>query len=318
MLAINNVLLLLDQEVDNHTAIKRAMQICQEHGANLFVTTYVYSHACEEGSLSDLEMRHELKSMLLEQAQTWAENLFKELYLPPDTPLSICWSRHAYQAVLDNSEDASFDLVIKAAAKHHNIIERVLQHQDWNLLKHCPAPVLLVKGKAAWEARTIIAAVDATSLDPAHKIVNEHIFEFVEIINQDGNYNVHMVNSYPMMSLTLASLPDAPIPEDLQQYVVDQHTQACQVLADKYNIAADNIHVIEGDPEEAIITTAHKLDADVLVVGILNSEELETIILGSTVEHVLDSTSSDVLAIKLQDGVTDIDRKYDAEEETAS
>jgi len=307
MLAIKNVLLLLDQEVDNHTAIKRAMQICQEHDAQLFITTYVYNHACEEGSLSDLDMRHELKSMLLEQAQSWAENLLKEHYLPDDTPLSICWCRHAYQAVIDNAEDVSFDLVIKAAAKHHNIVERVLQHQDWNLLKHCPAPVLLVKGKSAWEARTIIAAIDATSLDPAHKTVNEHIFEFIEIINQDNNYQVHMVNSYPMMSLTLASLPDAPIPEDLQQYVVDQHTQACQQMAEKYNIADDNIHVIEGDPEEAITSTAHKLDADVLVVGILNSEELGTVILGSTVEHVLDSTHSDVLAIKLQDGVIDIE-----------
>lgn len=307
MLAIKNVLLLLDQEVDNHTAIKRAMQICQEHDANLFVTTYVYNHACEEGSLSDLEMRHELKSMLLEQAQAWAENLFKELYLPADTPLSICWCRHAYQAVIDNSEDASFDIVIKAAAKHHNIVERVLQHQDWNLLKHCPAPVLLVKGKAAWEARTVIAAVDATSLDKSHKIINEHIFEFIEIINQDDKYNVHMVNSYPMMSLTLASLPDAPVPEDLQQYVVDQHTQACEILAEKYNIADDNIHIIEGEPEEAITKTAEKLDADVIVVGILSEEDLQSVILGSTVEHVLDATHADVLAIKPQDGVIDID-----------
>lgn len=307
MLAIKNVLLLLDQEVDNQTALKRAMQICKEHDANLFVSTYVYNHACEEGSLSDLEMRHELKSMLLEQAQAWAENLFKEVYLPADTPLSICWCRHAYQAVIDNSEDASFDLVIKAAAKHHNIVERVLQHQDWNLLKHCPAPVLLVKGKAAWEARTIIAAVDATSLDNAHKVVNEHIFEFAEILNQENNYQVHMVNSCPMMSLTLASLPDAPIPEDLQQYVVDQHTDACKLLAEKYNINQDNIHVLEGDPEEAITQSANKLDADVIVVGILNGDDMQSVILGSTVEHVLDATQSDVLAIKPQDGVIDIE-----------
>lgn len=307
MLAIKNVLLLLDQEVDNHNALKRAMQLCQEHDANLFVTTYVYNHACEEGSLSDLDMRHELKSMLLEQAQAWAENLFKEMYLPDDTPLSICWCRHAYQAVIDNSEDASFDLVIKSAAKHHNIVERVLQHQDWNLLKHCPAPVLLVKGKTAWEARNILAAVDATSLDPAHKIINEHIFEFVEILNEDKIYNVHMVNSYPMMSLTLASLPDAPIPEDLQQYVVEQHTEACEELADKYNVVDENIHIYEGDPEEAIVRTAEKLDADVIVVGILSEDNMQSVILGSTVEHVLDQTHSDVLAIKPQDGVMDID-----------
>ena len=167
--------------------------------------------------------------------------------------------------------------------------------------------MLLVKGKAAWEARTIIAAVDATSLDKAHKIINEHIFEFVEILNQDDNYKVHMVNSYPMMSLTLASLPDAPIPEDLQQYVVDQHSQACEILAEKYNVADDNIHVIEGEPEEAITTTSQKLDADVIVIGILSEEDMQSVILGSTVEHVLDATHSDVLAIKQQDGVIDIE-----------
>lgn len=307
MLAINNVLLVLDQKLENNTALKRAMQICKEHDANLFVTTYTYNHACEEGSLSDLEMRHELKSMLLEQAQSWAEALFEEHYLPKDTPLSICWSNHAYQCVIDNSIDTSFDLVIKAAAKHHNILERVLQHQDWNLLKYSPAPVLLVKGKASWDARTILTAVDATSLDDAHKIINEHIFEFTEILNQDGNYQVHMVNSYPLMSLTLASLPDAPIPEDLQQYIEQQHTDACEKLADKFNIADDKIHILEGDAESVITAVAKELDADVIAIGVLTDDELQSTILGSTIEHVLDSTQSDVLAIKPQDGVKDIE-----------
>ena len=307
MLAINNVLLVLDQTLDNNTALKRAMQLCQEHDANLFVTTYVYNHACEEGSLSDLEMRHELKSMLLEQAQDWAEKLFEEHYLPKDTPLSICWSDHAYQAVLDNTEEASFDLVIKAAAKHHNILERVLQHQDWNLLKYSPAPVLLVKGKTSWDARTIINAVDATSFDDAHKIINEHIFEFTEILNQDNKYQVHLVNSYPLMSLTLASLPDAPIPEDLQQYIQQQHVDACERLAEKFNISDEKIHVLEGDPETVITDVAKELDADVIAIGVLVDDELQSTILGSTVEHVLDATQSDVLVIKPQDGVKDIE-----------
>lgn len=307
MLAINNVLLVLDQSLENHTALIRAMHLCKEHDANLFVTTYTYNHACEEGSLTDLDMRHELKSMLLEQAQVWAETLFKEHYLPKDTPLSICWSDHAYQAVIDNSEEASFDLVIKAAAKHHNLLERVLQHQDWNLLKYSPAPVLLVKGKASWDARTIVNAVDATSLDEAHRIINEHIFEFTEILNQDNNYQVHMVNSFPLMSLTLASLPDAPIPEDLQHYVQQQHIDACEKLGKKFNIAEDRIHVKEGDPESVINEVAKELDADVIAIGALIDDELQSTILGSTIEHVLDHTHSDVLAIKPQDGVKDID-----------
>ncbi len=304
MLAIRNVLLLLDKEIDNQNALQRAMQICQEQGAHLFVSSYVYNHACEEGSLSDLELRHDLKSLLLEQSQQWSEALLKEFYLPEDTPLSICWCKHAYQAVIHNSDNLSFDLVIKGAAAHHSIVDRVLHHQDWNLLKYCPAPILLVKEKLAWESRNIVAAVDATSLDEAHNIINEHIFEFAELINTNNNYQVHLANSYPMMSLTLASLPDTPIPEDLQQYVVTQHQEACEAIAQKYNINENNLHIFEGEPDEVVSQVAKDLDADVILVGVISPDDMQSVILGSTVEQVLDATNCDVLAIKVLDGVS--------------
>lgn len=307
MLAIKNLLLILDQELDNQVAIKRAMQLCQEHDSNLFITTYAYNHACEEGSLTDLELRHDLKSLLLEKSQVWAEELMQEFYIPNDTPLSICWCEHAYKAVLDNSEDTSFDLVVKAAAKHHSIVDRVMQHQDWNLLKMCPAPVLLVKEKPAWDSRILLAAVDSTSLDPAHKVINEHLLEFCELINSEENYDTHIVNSYPIMSLTLASLPDTPVPEDLQQYVIDQHQTATDDIAQKFNINAQNVHIREGEPEEVITNVAKEVAADVVLIGILSEADLQSVILGSTVEHVVDLTESDVLALKPQDGVIEIE-----------
>lgn len=305
MLAIKNVLLLLDQELDNQIAIQRALQLCKEQDAKLHVTSYVYNHACEEGSLNDLDMRHELKEMLLERSHSWAKTVLKDAYAPEDIPLSICWCNHAYQAVIENSKQTSFDLVIKAAARHHSIVDRVMQHQDWNLLKHCPAPVLLVKNKHAWESRNIIAAVDATSMDDAHKQINEHIFEFSELLNKDNLYKVHLVNSYPIMSMALASLPDTPIPEDLQQYVLEQHEEASRELAEKYNIANDLIHIREGEAEEVIIQLTQETDADVVLIGLLAEADFQSVILGSTLEHVLDNTSSDVLGIKPQDGVAE-------------
>ena len=314
MLSIKHVLLVLDTELENQNAIQRAMQICQEQSAQLFITAYVYNHACEEGSLVDLELRHDLKSLLINETQDWAEALIKEYYLSADTPLSIIWCKHAYQAVNDNSAENSFDLVIKAAAKHHSIVDRVMQHQDWNLLKYSPAPLLLVKNKQAWESRCLLAAIDATSLDGAHKIINEHIFEFAELINKDNNYQTHLCNSYPVMSLTLASLPDAPIPEDLQIYIENQHVEACDQIARRYNIEQENRHIKEGEPAEVICQNAATLDADVVLVGIVNQDNMQSVILGSTLEQVLDNTKSDVLAIKPQDGVLSLaEEEYENE-----
>ena len=303
MLTINQILLVLDKELDNSTAIKRAMQLYHEQNANLIITTYVYNHACEEGSLADLDMRHQMQEMLLEQTQQWAEDLMQEYRIPDDTPLHVAWCAHAYQAVDQINTDETYELVIKAAAKHHSLVDRVLQHQDWNLLRFCPSPVLLVKQKHAWESKQILAAVDSTSTDQAHTIVNEHIFEFAEILNADKTYTTHMVNSYPIMSLALASLPDTPIPEDLQQYVIDQHQTACDGLAHQFNIADDAIHVREGEPENVIAQTAADFEADLVIVGAIPKEGIGSVLLGSTVEHVVDMTQADVLAIKPQDGV---------------
>lgn len=303
MLKINQILLVLDRELDNSIAIKRAMQLHLEQKAKLIVTTYVYNHACDEGSLVDLEMRHQLQEMLLEQAQQWAEGLMQEFRMPEDSKLYVAWCSHAHQAVEQINADESYELVIKAAAKHHSLVDRVLQHQDWNLLRFCPAPVLLVKQKHAWESKQILAAVDSTSSDQAHSIVNEHIFEFAEILNQDESYTTHMVNSYPIMSMALASLPDTPIPEDLQQYVIDQHQSACEGLAHQFNIDDELIHVREGEPEDVITQTAMDIDADVIIVGAIPRDGIGSVLLGSTVEHVVDMTQADVLAIKPQDGV---------------
>lgn len=303
MLTINQILLVLDKELDNSTAIKRAMQLYHEQDAKLLITTYVYNHACEEGSLADLDMRHQMQELLLEQTQQWAEGLMREYRIPEDTQLQVAWCAHAYQAIAETNIETPYELVIKAAAKHHSLMDRVFQHQDWNLLRFSPAPVLLVKQKHAWETKQILAAVDSTSTDQAHKIVNEHIFEFAELLNADNSYNIHMVNSYPIMSLALASLPDTPIPEDLHQYVIEQHQSACDSLGHQFNVDDQAIHVREGEPEDVITRTAEDIDADVVIVGAIPKDGLGSILLGSTFEHVADMTHADILAVKPQDGV---------------
>ncbi len=303
MLAIKHILVVLDRSLDNNVAIMRGMQLASEQNATLSVATYTYNHACEEGSLSDLEMRHELTSLLLADNQQWAEEQMREFKMPIGTKLTVHWCKHAYQAVNEANIDSTFELVIKSASQHHSLVDRVMQHEDWNLLRHCPAPVLLVKDKHAWEDATILAAIDATSTDPAHAVVNDHIFEFAELLNSQQRYKVHLVNSYPLMSLALASLPDTPIPEDVQQYVIEQHQVACEGYAHRYNVADEFIHVREGEPEDVITAVSDSIGADLIIIGTLPSEGMQAVLLGTTVEHVLDSTSADVLAIRPQDGV---------------
>ena len=56
--------------------------------------------------------------------------------------------------------------------------------------------------------------------------------------------------------------------------------------------------VLQGQPDELIVQTAQKRHADLIVMGSHGRTGLERILLGSTVERVLNQTNCAVLVVK--------------------
>lgn len=303
MLNIHRITLLVDHTLNNQQAIARAKALCQTHHATLQLVSHTYSHACEEGSLSDHELRHNLKALLIQRQYEWLAELIREHHLPENTEKHVFWTAHSHSAANMADEPHPSQLIIKAAGKHHTLINRLLDHQDWNLMNHADAPVLLVKSRESWSSGKILIALDAASKDDEHQIINDHLLEYAEMLNTSGNLQLNLVNSYPSLSLVLAGLPETPVPDDLQQYVIKQHENGCERYAHHYNVPMEQVHIREGEAENVICEVAKQIDADVIMVGVLPDVGMSEVLLGSTVEYVLDHTDADVLALKRQDGV---------------
>ena len=84
-------------------------------------------------------------------------------------------------------------------------------------------------------------------------------------------------------------LPNTPEAELVVQRVVD-HMRG-------EGIDAEGI-VLEGRPDELIVAVAKERDADLIVTGSHGRTGLERILLGSTVERILNETSCAVLVVK--------------------
>ena len=212
------------------------------------------------------------------------------------------WQKHLYEAVINATEESNYDLVLKRPNKH-SLLDRIFTPVDWNLLRHCPAPIMLIKSSEPWKHNRILASIDATSTDEGHQLINDNILSYAEQLTDHFDTDLHLVNAYPLVNVAFAMVPEVTAPDDLHKYVQDQHEEACGKWADKYNISREKVHVKEGAPEIVVSELAQSLETDVVMIGSAGRTGLSGVLIGNTAELLLDKLECDILVIKVTDGV---------------
>ena len=309
MLNINHILVALDSEHPEQPAFDRALELANSLKASITILGSCYEAYCEDDSSLEPETKHKIKTAMINNRQQWLDSYTKEAESKGiEISTEVHWQKSLDRAVLMSMNTNDFDLVIKGAKQHYGLVDRLFNHSDWNLLRHCPAPVLMVKSAKPWANNRILASIDATSYSEGHRLINENILDFSEHLTDHLSTDLHIVNSYPMVSLAFAMVPEVTAPDDIQKYITEQHQSECERYAHKYNINEDHIHITEGDPDDVIEMTAKEIEADLVVIGSVAREGFAGVLLGNTAERIINRVSCDILVIKPQDGVDpDID-----------
>ena len=303
MLDINHILVVLDSDHNEQPAFDRALALASSVKASITILGSCYEAYCEESSSLELETKNRIKTALINNCQLWIDSFVSEAKKKGiEISTEVHWQKNLHNAVMASMIKSDFDLVIKGT-KPHSIVDRIFTHSDWNLLRHCQAPVLLVKSSKPWANNRILASIDATSHDEGHKLINENILDFAEHLADHLATDLHLVNSYPMVALAFAMVPEVTAPDDIQNYITKQHKVECEYYAKKYNINDDHIHITEGDPDDVVEIMAKEIEADLVVIGSVAREGLSGVLLGNTAERIVDRVSCDVLVIKPLDGV---------------
>lgn len=303
MLNINHILVVLDNEHPEQPAFDRALSLASSVNADITILGSCYEAYCEESSSLELETKSRIKDALISNCQQWLDTFVAEAEKQGiEISTEVHWQKNLHRAVMASMNTSNFDLVIKGT-KPHSLVDRIFTHSDWNLLRHCQAPVLLVKSAKPWANNRILASIDATSHDEGHRLINENILDFAEHLADHLETDLHLVNAYPMVALAFAMVPEVTAPDDIQEYITEQHKTECEYYAKKYNINDDHIHITEGDPDDVVEIMAKEIEADLVVIGSVAREGWSGVLLGNTAERIVDRVSCDVLVIKPQDGV---------------
>ena len=150
------------------------------------------------------------------------------------------------------------------------------------------------------ECQTIVATVDATPGDSAHRRLNERIMQLA--IDLSARERAKLLVCY-VWSLYGAEMLRHRMPssefEALLEFNRQQHRESFEALLADYDLHASgpSARMFEGEPSEAIPELCEKENADLLICGTVARHGLPGLLLGNTAERIVNRVECSILAV---------------------
>lgn len=304
--AVPPVLVVVDRADEEGHALARGRRLAQALGAPLELFAVEFDQAMEGSHFRVTERLEAARSARVDASGAWLESLAQPLRAAGlQVGVAAVYANPPHEAVTRRAL-ATRALVTVLRTQHHPWLARAtLSAADWQLIRLCPAPLLLAKGRPWPEQPHLLAAVDPSHRDDRHALLDHAILDLVQRLagGLGAQASVaHCVLSMAALESTaaLAMMPEAlgAAPED---YAAELHRQARDnvlALLARHGMPASSLQLPEGRPERELPRLAAELGADVLVTGGISRSRVEQVFIGGTAERLLDHVDCDLLVVK--------------------
>jgi universal stress protein E len=206
------------------------------------------------------------------------------------------------EAIMRRAQAIRADLVIAATATRSFGKRLLLRNTDWELIRHCPCPLLLVKTPGGYRKPGIVAAVDPFHARDKSGKLDAKLLAAATGLAQLLRGRAHAFHAHLPLVATLPGAMGQPVALTLPPDAEDLHRANIRKVFDKLaargGIAPARRHLRMGDVPSQIEAVLRTTRAGIVVMGAVSRSRLERLFIGSTAEHVLDRLPCDVLIIK--------------------
>ena len=210
------------------------------------------------------------------------------------------WDYPPHEAVVRRARGSRADLVIALTRPHRPRARLVLRNTDWELIRHCPVPLLLVKSGRAYRKPAILAAVDPFHARPAD--LDGRLLAAGAMLAGLLHGRLHVFHAYmPLVSVAMLPVSTAPLltlPPEAEQAHGRQIARVIDKLADTADVPRARRHLHMGDVSGELRAAVADTHAGVVVMGAVSRSGLARLFIGNTAERVLDKLDCDVLVVK--------------------
>ncbi|MEK1942446.1 MAG: universal stress protein [Pseudomonas sp.] len=280
---INDILVVLDARLPQSLAIQHAKLIADITQSHLHLL--ICSDKKEAG----------------DYLKRCRDELFTEGYIVSSQQMSL---GKPHKDVIAVQQARNCQIVIKQHVPESVLRRALITPDDWQLLRSCPVPVLMIKTDKPWQGGAVLAAVDVGNSDGEHRALNTGIISASQDIAALALCNLHVVCAHPSPMLSSAD-PVFQLKETIQQRYRDRLAE----IQEEFLLDDDRIHLMQGPAEAIIPYVANKLKVGLTVIGSVGRTGLSASLLGNTAEKILDVLECDVLVIKPGDVMREMAEK---------
>jgi universal stress protein E len=207
----------------------------------------------------------------------------------------------AHEAIVRRALAMHADLIINGTHTRGLADRLVLRHTDWELVRHSPVPLLLVKSTRRRGKTVVLAAIDPLHANAKLVRLDGEILDVASGMSAVLKGTLHVVHAYLPLSVMLSAGIGEPLvwnttelDGNYTQRVRREFTRALR----SSQIPPRRRHLRVGVAATELAACAARIRATLVVMGAISRSRLERLFVGSTAEHVLNDLACDVLIVK--------------------
>ena len=296
MLGVDKILIAVEQDETAKVVLEKATTFALAADSEIHVVRVIYD-ANVDAPVHDKDSRQQLKTFLLEAEETWlAEFVEDAAGTVKLIESATIWHKDEYQGIIDAAVDCEADIIIKASHQPQGIDAVVHTPGDWNLLRHSPVPVMMVKPQAWQHQPLVLAAIDALHEDqgPLNRKILTEAYQIATILNGD----LDIVVAHPFVQPWIGP-NTVPIDfEKVRTEVEKEIRSTVKTLADGEDVKYRYLTIVEGSTAGAVGHQVDKSGAEILVLGTVARDGIKGLVLGNTSEAILYHVQCDVAVLR--------------------
>lgn len=299
MLALKNILVVIEPDHDTQLALNKAIRLARCSGAALQLVicdddSALAAAGSEPGDGSQQRIRH------MDRQRQLLDNMAEVIrHQGFSVTVDVLWGKPPYRTIVEKVLASQPDLLIHSTHSQDRLSRLLLSHQDWQLLRFCPCPLLLVKDRPWKRSPTIVVAVDPVHANDKPAELDGRLAAAGVDLAAELEGDVHLFHS---------SYRTAPGNRSAVDVDSDAWRQKTARLLDEHDIPDEHLHITDVDIQRSLPALLAQVNASVLVMGAVSRSAIDRFLVGSTAEKLLDRVEQDVLIIK-PEGFTDTVRK---------
>ncbi|MEH6634007.1 MAG: universal stress protein [Halioglobus sp.] len=273
-------------------ATPRGLELAAKLGQEVDVVAFIYA-PLKQLKISAAKQADVRARLIADREREVQANIDKYRRPGQKPKLKVVWEKDIGGWINKQCAGDRYTGLVKTGNRSESMVHT---STDWQILRECPVPILLVAEKKWHRTHPVLVTLDLASSVATKRALNNKVLGIAKGLAEALGSELKIITAIEIP--TLLSDLDLVDPVAFVNNVREAMQPQIKKLAAVHGIPEKAFQCKRGPVEKVITSRAAKVRAQIVVLGTVGRKGVKARLLGNTAEKVLRHMKTDVLAIK--------------------